>query len=141
MKTWYISANALPQWRLGSVTVVEAPWYVHFAEWLVDSGFLSCAYIPAIPFPDIWKRVWDKNDPEFSTQTLKEWYGSLDQWWHCRVCIPITEWAWNHPKRKQWHVDLGYSKLKEVFYLYDKDYFDEQEEIVEIDREEDNEKA
>lgn len=124
MKTWSYGINVL--YKIGTIDVVEAPWYVLLVEWFADH---ACSYIPPIPFPNIWKRKRDADD-DFHMYTLKEWYGDLRQMWCCYVDGSLFQWSYQHPKRKTYSFNVGYDIVKSTFYETNKRTFDEHEELL-----------
>jgi len=139
MKTWYYTTNSLSKWQLGSIVVVEQPWYLFVLDWIGDN---SCSFIPSIPFPNILprKRISIKGcscehkekhcDDHETLYTLKEWYGDFRQFWCGQIATPIMYYVFKHPKRKEYTIEVGYKRIKEIFYEHDKNYFDEQEKIT-----------
>jgi len=142
MKTYYYAINSL--YKLGSIHLLEQPWWLFIIEYLND---YSCSFVPPIPFPDIFPAKRDsikgcpncdgdiKKEPckdHDDLYTLQEWYGNLRQWYCGKVCRPIFQWIWKHPKRKEYpSIEVGYDKIKELFYESAKKYFDENEMIEE----------
>jgi len=129
MKTWYYASNSLKRFNSGVVILETKPWYVVFIGWLFD-GPLSCAHIPAIPFPDWFPKARDEDDPE-SKQTLKEWYGDLGQLYHVHVCSPVSDWEWEHPKKKEYSIDMTYDELRKIFYSDGPEYFEDADKLEE----------
>ena len=131
MKKWFYAVNTLH--LTCSVYLEKAPWYVFFAEWLVDSSIFSCHYIPDIPLPNILPRkrdtikgcVCENRDIHCSGHenlyTLKEWFGDLSDWYHVSICSPIFNWAWKHTDTKFFNV--AWEELKAQF-PEDKEYFE-----------------
>lgn len=124
MRTWSYGGNPLPQFLYGSVTLVEMPWWLWLTEQFTDR---SCGWIPEIPFPNWPKLHFDKDHPEY-TYSPKTWYGDLSQFYHVCVCLPMFEWIWKHPKRKEYHFEVGWTKLKEVMQTENPKYFGMMEE-------------
>jgi len=121
MLSWEYGANPLPQWNIGSITLIEQPWWLHFLEWFADH---SCSFIPPIPFPDMFKRQWDKDDEEKTEYTMREWFGDLRSAWCHSVAISLLNWILRHPKRKTYEFNVGYDKLREVMFEHGKEDFE-----------------
>jgi hypothetical protein len=133
MKNWTIGVNGYK--NTAHVCVTDLPLYIWLIEWLFDH-WLNHDLIPAIPFPRYFLKSRDKDYPE-ELSTLRDWYGDLSQWYCGTVCTPIIYWAWNHPKRKDYYIQLTYEEAKEKFYSWDKKFFDEQDAQTEEMKEED----
>lgn len=125
MRDWSFGGNGLPQFLYGHVTLIEQPWWLSVIEWWSDHG---CSFIPPIPLPNWPKIHWDKDDPEY-VGTPREWYGDLEQMYCSHVATKLTMWVWRHPKRKTYEFEVGWGKLKEIMYEYDKEFFDRMEDI------------
>jgi len=125
MKNWSFGANSLPQWRLGSISLEEAPWYVFAAE---ATACFVCEHIPAIPLPPLpIVRDGEKT-------TLAEWYGDTRDLFHFFVHDPVFQWA--NRNTKTIDVSLGYYKIREIFGEEHKEYFEYEESIAKGDKEE-----
>jgi hypothetical protein len=124
MKTWSYGTNPLPQFRSGSVYLIEAPWWLLFIEWLIDHSHM---FIPPIPFPNFPRRVWFFSDGEETTP--EEWYGDLQMLWCSTVCGPVFNWIFMHPRRVEYVFDLGYDKIREVLGAQDEKYFERQDKM------------
>ena len=134
MRTWYISGNALKRYKYGSVDVEEMPWWLFVVDWWADYG---CSFIPPIPFPKFFKITIHEDDGTTYESTPREYWGDLEQWYCGTVASPLTQWVFRHPKRKSYTVEIGYDKLREIFYESDKKWFDDFEKsTAEIEKEE-----
>ncbi len=123
MKTWTFAING--KLKLGSLILIEQPWYVSFIEWINDNilGYW-CDWFQYIPLPK-FIHVVDKEDNQ--KYSLYDYYGSVGTCWHIIVCDPIFQWVYKHPKRKETTVELGYNKIKKMFYHDHKKFFDDHE--------------
>lgn len=115
MKSWSYGINTYH--KTASIWLEEGHWYIFFLDRAIE--FL-CSIIPPIPFPNIG-RIIDEGEK----YTLKEWWGDLDQWFCCSVHGPITNFCYK--RINNFHIDIKYSKCRELFYGKDKRYWDEQE--------------
>ncbi|MBW1728557.1 MAG: hypothetical protein JRJ62_13500, partial [Deltaproteobacteria bacterium] len=84
--------------------------------------------IPPIPLPAKKKKLKDQEDIELNDgnpwTTWKEWYGDLNQLFHCFVHIPIFNFCMRIVKTR--FVELDYDKVKEMFYEEDKEFWEEE---------------
>lgn len=128
VKTWYIAGNNLPEFRSGSIIVVERPWRISLAKWIIDQlEWLCCSHcnpLVAIPFP-----TWlHHTDEDGYTYPLSEWYGDLGGYLWAHVYDPAVRWFWNHAFKYEKRVEIGYDRLREAFYDNYKEYFDRVED-------------
>ena len=121
---WTLAANALPEFRYGTVCLTKEPNWLACVRWFIER-VLSLPCSIRIPFPDWSPRQRDETDPTLFT--LSEWYGTAGDWWHAHVCGPALDWCWSHPKRIEISVDVGYDQLKELFGQTDAEFFVEME--------------
>lgn len=136
MRDWFFGGNALKRYMHGHIELIEQPWWLSVIEWWSDH---ACSFIPRIPFPNFPKRKWKGGGEEECTP--KEWWGDLGQWYCGTVSMPLLQWVFHHPKRKTYIFDVGWDKLKEIMYEYDKEYFDEHEKMcIEMEKEDEEEK-
>lgn len=113
MKTWHIATNSHPAWRKGAVWVYERPWWLSLTEWFAFAVNISLLRYVKLPN---WPRIcWDADDPEFSTCSLREWYGDLGGVVHSHITNPLFQWVWSHPKNKKIAVEIGYDRLRDLF--------------------------
>jgi hypothetical protein len=91
-----------------------------------------CDLAPAIPLPSVKLRLRDPEDIEMNDglqwTTWKEWYGDLSQLFHCFVHMPVFNFCQDRIQSKM--VELGYDKVKEMFYEEDKKFWDEEQELI-----------
>ena len=123
MKSWSYGINTY--YKTASIWLEEGHWYMFFLDRAIE--FL-CSIIPSIPFPNIRFKL-NKEDAEFMGDewtTLKKWYGDLNQWFCGSVHSLTTDFCYR--KINRMHVDIKYSKCRELFYEKDKEYWDEQED-------------
>ena len=119
MKNWSYGINSL--YKTGHIFLEEAPWYVFAIARAVE---WTCDYMPEIPFSD--RSIVDEDGNE---TTLKEYYGDLSQWWHCKVHDPIFQWA--EKQKSTTTIEMSYEKIKELFYESNRKFFDDHEKIDE----------
>jgi hypothetical protein len=127
MKTWSYGINSL--YKTASIDLQTGPWWV-FA--LGRTAELCCDLAPSIPLPGAKKRLKDQEDIELNGgnpwTTWKEWYGDLSQLFHCFVHIPIFNFCERRIQSR--NVELGYDKVKEMFYEEDKSFWEEEQALT-----------
>ena len=123
MTSWDFGGNCLPQYRSGSIYLIDQPLWLALIGWFSDE-ILSriCDLLMYIPLPN-YGRIIDEG--EF--YTIKEYYGTVGDLFHVFVHDPVFQWHWNHKKKKEIIVEVGYDRLKELFSNYDNKYFEEME--------------
>lgn len=125
MTNWTFAGNYL--FKSGTIYLTYQPFWLSLIGWFEESVLSRiCDVLMWIPLPNIGN-IKDGNE----TCTWKEYYGSIGDLFHIYIHTPVFNWYWNHPNRKEIKVEVGYDKLKELFYEYDKKYFDENEENLE----------
>ena len=132
MTSWSFGANSLPEWRSGSLYLMDQPWYLALAEWFLFNvvSWLCCGKwnpVARIPFPHWFPKVRDPKDR--GLYTLCEWYGDVGEYLHLCVFDPLFQWLWKHQRRYEICVDLGYDRLREVFGERYQAYFEHEEEL------------
>jgi hypothetical protein len=103
MRKWSTGTN--DYYFTSSIWLEEAPWYIFFIEnaimWICHN------LIPRIPLPSFIKITREGEE-----YTLREWYGTTNDLFHCDVCIPITTWCWKKIKHND--IYFPYEMLKEI---------------------------
>ena len=123
MKSWSYGINSI--YKRASIYLEEAPWWIfavdRFAEFL-------CDLVPPIPLPKIKVRLKDRQDIEFNGEnewtTLRDWYGDLNQVFHCFVHLPVFDFCQKRTNCKPMEID--YNKARETFYKEDKEFWDKE---------------
>jgi len=124
VRKWTYGINSYH--KTASLILEDAPWWVFVLEDFVD--FLS-ANIPAIPFPSIKIYLTNEEDIECNggdnRTSLRDWYGDLHQWFHCRIHNPIFHFC---VRRIRWkEVKIEYDRAKELFRDEDKEFWETEE--------------
>lgn len=98
MKTYSYGINSHPNWRLGTLFLISRPWYLALIEWI---GYMADArWMFYIKLPN-WPKI---------------------QWRY--VTNPLVQWVLAHPRNTIMEVELGYDRVKELFYSENPDLFD-----------------
>jgi len=122
MKTWSYSINSRPELMRGSIELEERPWWLALAEWF--AFWVDWRWLSKVKLPD-WPQVaWKDADAPCSP---REWWGDLGQMVFSYVTQPLFQWAYMHPRNRRTEVDLGYQRVREIFYTQDREFFDEHE--------------
>jgi len=116
MRSWNYAINSI--YKTGHVTLIHAPFWVFWAETLFDN---LCNVLPFIKFPPI-----GHIEDEGETYNWHEWYGDLHQWFHGVFHSRIQHWLWK--KQTEYHIQVDYNVLRELFYEPDKTFWDECEQ-------------
>ena len=129
MRDWSYAINSCPQWRKGHVELVSQPWWLS----LIDNFNMRVlvrieVWLFKVPLPNWFPKPRDPDDPE-TLYTLKEWSGDLGSVMCVHVTSPLFQWYWHHPRRRSILIDLGYDRVRELFYEDDSDFFDEEASI------------
>ncbi|MBA7632578.1 hypothetical protein ES703_40126 [subsurface metagenome] len=121
MKSWSYGVNSL--YKTANIFLDEAPFYIFFLDWLVES---LCELIPAIPLPRIKIRLRNPGEIEDNDgkewTTLDEWYGDLSQAFHLFVHMPVFDFCGARTDSRA--ISVGYKKLRKIFRERDKEYWD-----------------
>jgi hypothetical protein len=126
--SWAIAANSHKSWRSGCVLCVEQPLSLAFFEWFMDNVLAAvCCGLHWIKFPNWPRRKWESDDD--CEYTPKEYWGDLGIWYHCHIFVPIFDWYYRRQSRKEWTVEVGYDRLKEIFGEKETEFFKEQDEF------------
>lgn len=123
MKSWNYGINSL--YKTASIELRMGSWWIfalgRTVEW-------CCDVVPPIPLPRVKKRLMGQEDIGLNADnpwtTWKEWYGDLSQLFHCFVHMPVFNFCERVIRSRA--VEIDYSKLKEVFYVEDKEFWDEE---------------
>jgi hypothetical protein len=121
MKTWSYGINCHS--RLGSVELVERPWWLALAEWF--AFWVDWAWLSEVDLPNWPKIAWEGADEPCSP---REWWGTVGGAVNAYVTNPLYQWVWRHPRNRHREVDLGYDKVRELFYADAPEFFDGHEE-------------
>jgi len=128
METWSYGINSI--YKKVSIYLEEAPWWIFALDRSIE--FL-CDVMPSIPLPKIKIRLKNGEDIEFNADsewtTWREWYGDLNQLFHCLVHVPIFDFCQKRIRYK--FIEIDYDKAKEIFYEQDKEFWDREREISE----------
>ena len=132
MKHWSYSINSY--YKTANICLHEAPFYIFLLDWLATC---ACGLVPPISFSKLpFKLSLEEakdNDGERWT-TWKDWYGDLSQFIHCRFHLPIFDFCQARMNEK-W-IEIGYKKLKKMFYEEDKEFWDDEERVAKEIKEE-----
>ena len=127
MRRWGYGINSL--YKTGSVYLEDIPIWVWVLETFVN---WTVCIIPRISFPPIPIRLLMKSSIEWNDgkkwTTLKEWYGSFYGLYWAIIFTPVSEFCWRRTQCDT--IEVGYDKLKELFYEENKDFWDEHEELT-----------
>jgi len=123
MKTWNYSINSRPEFMHGIVSLEERPWWLAFAEWF--AFWTSWEWLFDIDLPNWPKIAWERADEPCSPA---EWWGTVGNVVHAYVTNPLFQWVWAHPKNKRTDIDLGYARVREIFYADGPEFFDRDDE-------------
>jgi len=126
MRNWSYGINSY--YKTATIWLEEGPWWIFLLDRIIE--FL-CEIIPPIKFPNLKLRLKNKEDIEFygsEWTTWREWYGDLNEFFHVTVHESIFRFCQRRINYK--HIDIDYSEARELFYLEDKDFWDEEERIA-----------
>lgn len=116
--SWTYGTNSHPDWRRGTLYLMDQPWYWALAEWLIEcplAWFCDRSPLARIPLPNWFPKArWPELDPE-RLYTLREWYGNLGGVLWGLVFSPAFQWYWRHAQQYEIAVDLGYDRVREIF--------------------------
>lgn len=136
MRCWSYGINGY--YKTASIWLWEAPFYIFLLDWLADC---ICELIPAIPFPKLPLKL-NAEETEWNEgqewTTWQDWYGDLSQFVHCHFHNPIFHFC-QTSRNEKW-VEIGYKRLKKMFYEEDKEFWDDEERLAEEIREEEKKK-
>lgn len=125
IRSWNIAINNHPKWRLGTVLVVEQPLWLAVLEWFIDYvlGY-GCYVFHWIKLPSFLKLTDEGHE-----YTWREYYGDVGDLYHLYVFGPIFQWYYRRPGRKEYCVEIGYDKLKDIFGERFARFFADQENL------------
>lgn len=103
MRKWSTGTN--DYYFTSSIFLEEAPWYVFFIE--TSIMWICHILIPRIPLPNFIKIIRDNEE-----YTLRSYYGTTADLFHCYVCYPISGWCWK--KIKHYNISFPYKMLAEM---------------------------
>lgn len=113
--------------KKASINVDFTPFWVFALDQLIEG---VCGYlVPPIPFP----RIRITRDGE--TTTMSEYYGDLEQWFHCHIHNPVFQFCQKRIDTRS--IDVGYEETRKAFYDKDKKFWDAGERRAEEMRRED----
>ena len=129
MKTWSYGINALPEYKYGTLHLLDQPWWLAAIDWVVEHGlYYFCCGGPLahISFPNWFPRARDAERPN-DLYTLREWYGSLGDFVHLKLTAPMTGWVFERQRPYEVSVEIGYDRLRELFFERDREFFEQHE--------------
>lgn len=130
MQHWSWGGNDI--WKTGCISLHDTPAWRHYLCLAVD----WLAYLTHwIKFPR-WPRWYDNELGEYINP--RDYWGDLGCLILCYWLTPL--YNFEYKQDKGYHIEIGYDRLKEIFYERNKEYFDELEETTDrINLEEDDE--
>ncbi len=128
MRDWSYGINSNPEYRIGHITVYERPWWIALAEWF--AWWIDWNWLHHIPLPD-WPLIAWKNCDDGERFTPKDWWGHVGGMVFGLVSNPIYQWVFAHPRNVRRDIDIGYAKVREMFYADSPEFFDEEAGIGE----------
>lgn len=122
MKSWTYSINSHPDWRKGSIDLLDQPWWLALLEFSVSS--LGRLYRPLnrIPLPNIRKRQRDLPHSQ-KLYGWADWYGSLGDLFIATVFNPALTLVFRLQQPYEVSVEIGYDKVRELFAARDPEFF------------------
>jgi hypothetical protein len=123
--SWNYGINSLPQYKHGVIYLHEEPLWLALCGWGIDILGYGCRCLHWIKMPSFLK-VTDDGE----VLSWREYYGDLGQIYHMAVYNPLFQWYETHPKRIEFHAEVGYDKVKELFGKRDAKFFAEHERIA-----------
>lgn len=121
MRSYSYGGNPFAEFRYGHIHLTEQPWYLCLVEWFADNAH---KYVPRWGLPKwIYFRPRDRETEQ--RVSLREWYGTIQDVWCVHVCMPLFRYVWEHPKRHEYTVEVGWDTLKKTLYDADKSWFDD----------------
>lgn len=120
MKTWSYAINSHPDHMIGTVCLHERPWWLALAEWAI----FPPEWTYHVPLPK-WPRI--RFDDGFEA-SLNEYFGTLGDLVIYRITNQYYARVYNHPRQKHTEIELGYSKVRELFYADSPSFFDQQDD-------------
>jgi hypothetical protein len=121
--SWNYGTNSLPQVRQGTIYLREEPWWLALAGWIIDILTYGCHLFHWIKLPTFL--FFTRHGHRYS---WREYYGDMGEIYHIYVSSPLFNWQIMHRKAKEYHIEIGYEKVKELFGERDAKLFAEQEE-------------
>ena len=121
--SWSYGVNPLPQFRHGTVYLREEPWWLALCGWAIDKIGYGCRMLHWVKMPTFLKY----RDEDGEMMSWRDYYGDLGQIYHCCVFEPLFYWHEGHTKAKEYQVEVGYDKVKELFVVKDAEFFAEEE--------------
>lgn len=104
MRDWSYSINSHPKWMSGTVRVVEQPWWLSLVEWCAER--FPPRFLFRVRLPGRRRSV-----------------GSL--LFHS-LSHALLQWAWHHPMRREWRIELGYEEVHRLFNDKNPEFFNEE---------------
>jgi hypothetical protein len=121
--SWNYSINSLPEFRYGTISLREEPWWLALCGWFIDSVIVyGCDFLYWIKMPK-WLAVTDDG----GKYSWRDYYGDLGQIYNIHIFSPLFHWHYSHPKSKRFDVEVGYDRVKELFSERDAKFFAEHE--------------
>ena len=113
MKNWYMTKN--DYWFSASLVLEEVPAVLYYLERVVS---WICSIIPDMPLPKIRFKLKDKSSWEYTDNndgwiTMQDWFGDVQQLFHCYICTLVHNFVWEHTKSTR--INLPYQFAEEKF--------------------------
>ena len=114
--------------KTAHINIEFGKWYIFLFLDLIER---FCFIIPPLPLPPLPLKLRDGDSIEFNDgeqwTTLRNWCGDLRSTFCVMVHMPIVDYCYRKLKMK--FVSIDYNKAKEIFYEFDKKFWDEQESL------------
>ena len=103
---------------------------ISWLDWLFD---WICFLVPEIPFLPIPIKLRDSMSIEFNNNkewtNLHKWYGDLNSWFCATIHSWVSGYCWERTDGR--YVKISYDELKKAIYDKEKEFWDQNIEMVE----------
>lgn len=126
MKSWNFGGNSRPEYRYGTIYLLDQPWWLSAFDQIVlrfVNWFCWCP-IGRIPLPN-----WPKR--QFMLPYNEEWYGLRDYWGTIGDVLFVTiynalfQWFYVRQRPYEIAIEIGWDRMREVLEQHSPDYFAE----------------
>lgn len=121
MKDWSYWINVRN--GAGHVECVTQPWWLAFLDWF--AFWIAWDWLDRIPLPDWPAMQWAGEEDSDDKYTPREYWGDVGGLVHGFITNPLIQWVHKHQRRKEVVVEIGYDRIKKLFYTDAPEWFDE----------------
>lgn len=140
MRSWAFGGNSLPEYRSGTIYLIDRPWWLAALDQIVLRAIYWLCWCPLgrIPLPN-----WPKRQRMLPYN--EDWYGPRDYWGTFGDVLFVTlhnalfQWLYERQRPYEVLIQIGWDALREALEKHSPDYFAEDDKQRQWEAEQDAE--